>query len=126
MTTPDPSPRWTPATLELATIAMARAAYAAEGEPWKQSDWDESDEDAREYGRRATVVVLDALADAGLLLPPGGVVVTPELTAVLEAARVMHSVLTLTVEPGIHAWESASAHLVAAVDALDATTGAGT
>lgn len=73
-------PRWTDETITVAMLALARASYAAEGVPWDQADWDQADEESLAFLRRGTEAVLATLADAGLLA-------TPEMTAVVEAAQ---------------------------------------
>ena len=66
--------RWTAETEEILAKAFMLVAYQSEGEDTAgiDSDWAAADEENRTWVRAAIRPVLAALADAGLLLPPGG------------------------------------------------------
>lgn len=115
-----PEPRWTPETERL----LIRVGYERfRNDPGADMDalyedvaaWDEWRDDVRTY--------LGALADAGLL-------VTPQMTAVIEAARAFVNADRAMMAAGVEATPAALtatsdriATLAAAIDALEAPRG---
>ena len=66
--------RWTAETEELVALVMLRVAYESVGDAGASipDDWAAADPKDREYTLAMVRPFLTALADAGVLLPPGG------------------------------------------------------
>lgn len=120
-------PRWTPPEDLRDLIAGATEQHhivagqtdAMGNNPCVCGQWWDAAGDNPGWDQHMADVALVALHAAGLL-------VTPELTAVVDAARTEAEALRTDVRVDGVLLADTEAELIAAVDALDATTGAGT